>query len=96
MTFPTSFLLALHFDQFSGMCFNGIFFVCGMLNMEIWDCFKYADIGFSVGLTFCFGTAAIDLSIKASQEGSAAGKVIIEKSRGEVSPMGQDTIENVS
>ena len=24
------------------------------------------------------------------------GKVIIEKSRGEVSPMGQDTIENVS
>ena len=59
-----------YFDYFSGMCFNGIFLVSGMLNMEIWACFKYADIGFSIGLSFCFATAAIDLSIKAS------GKVI--------------------
>ena len=55
------------------MCFNGIFLASGMLNMEIWACFRYADIGFSIGLSFCFATAAIDLSIKAANKGSALG-----------------------
>jgi len=56
-----------------GMCFNGIFLASGMLNMEIWACFKYADIGFSIGLSFCFATAAIDLSLKASGKSDALG-----------------------
>ena len=55
-----------YFDYFSGMCFNVIFFACGMLNMEIYACFKYADIGFSIGLSLCFATATIASSLKAS------------------------------
>merc|ERR1711971_242244 len=49
-----------------GMCFNVIFLACGMLNMEIYACFKYVDIGFSIGLSFCFAIAGIALSLKAS------------------------------
>jgi len=48
------------------MILNGTFFVFGLLSFERWNCWKYADIGFSLVLAFCFFTAAVDLSIKAS------------------------------
>ena len=30
------------------MCVNGIFLACGMFNIEICACFKYADLGFRI------------------------------------------------
>ena len=65
-TLATHKSIVQYLDYFSGMCFNVIFLACGMLNMEIWACFKYADIGFSIGLSFCFVTAGIAMSHYAS------------------------------
>ena len=44
----------------------------------------------------CMYVLEVEVYICANKDTIALAKVIIEKSRGEVSPMGQDTIENVS
>ena len=47
-------------------------------------------------VTIVYATMMIYIPANLEMRANVTGKVIIEKSRGEVSLMGQDTIENVS